>query len=699
MKKVSVLFVLVLGVLWVSSASAEETYTVQRGDRLERVAAQYGLTQEELLAANPRTAYGVSCGNPRTVELRDGHMRAICGRPRFYLIAGKTLIVPESRLLTQSENVRLNAEVVAFRAEMDELWQERETEKSELDALRQERDNLRNENKTLVAAKAELQGKYGGSQSAFGTVFSRQPKQVEIQRTNYVHIALAIASTAFLAVLAIIVIKYRKGKNEKKFDHLVQFVQPSVLEQAGKNKQRGAELDKQERELATQRGAADELQAQLEKQRGEQEEQGNNLATREETLKQGQEELATAKQAVEGREATCTRREGEIREAERGLLERSEAFRRRVQTEDERLRTDREAVARDKEELLAVRRDLEEKQAEVDATLRTADEDLPGIQRDREEIAEYAQDLVAREADVKRREDEAARRIEEAGRREATATAQIEEADRRKGIADDAEQALVCHREDVEGREVVLKKGEDELTRNKGELEEQLAAAEHTLEVAGGLEKAQNILKRAGRKEAIVEAFDTRERTLGEREAAVAEREGACDTREGALRAWEERRAALGEEGSDDADQTTQLSEPLDSCDATHQDPPAEPMSKCLCGICGKEFPFGELEDHLAEVHGDVDPKKDTEPEPDPVTCGSCDRKFPDRGKFDAHRPECPEAVPHTKTLVGLPVKTGRRASVAGQPACYCNTCHQTFTDDEYARDHAGHDTGLPKPE
>jgi hypothetical protein len=695
MKKVVILFVLALGAVRAASASAglvtfpvdaeeapstseaifasadvpleeaeEQTYTVQRGDRLNEVAAQYGLIEEELLAANPRAAFGVSCGKPHKIELRDGTVRFVCGRPRFYLIAGKTLVIPVSPLVLEIENAQMNDEVAALRAEMEELRQKLETGKTAITELEQERDNLRNENKTLVAAKAELQGKYSESQSDFVVVSSRQPKQVEVRKANYTHIVLASAITAFFAVLVIFFILYRKGEKEKKFDHLVLLVQPSILAQAEKNKQRGAELDRQAKKLEEQKSATDELQTQLQKQKSEQERLGSGLTAREQTLAQGQTDLATAKRAAEGRETFCTRREGEIQEAERGLLERNEAFRKHVQTENERLRTESEAVARGKEELATAGRDLDIKKAAVDASLRTAAEDLPGMQRDREQIVEYAQDLVAREEDVIRREAEVARREEDARKYAAEAARQKEEAERRIEVASDAERVLSGRKRDVEEHEADLDKGRDELARRERELAEQLTAAQHTLDVAGGFEKAQNTISRAKRKEAIVEALDAREQTLKDWEDRLADREGLPRIRG-------PHRPTL----SPPPLSLPSVIPPGASADDDDKNPTVT-----------FQPPTGEEIDPRAATYLEIAPGPTTPIDSVDIVGGASSGSSPPEELQPAATP-----APESPTS-----EAGESSSPSCEPGeVYCKKCKQGFPVDVYAAEHAGHDEGL----
>lgn len=667
MKRVVGFFALVLGFVWAASASAEvQTYRVQPGDRLPLVAAQFGLSAEELLAANPRSAYGMSCGNPRTVTLRNGDRQALCGRPRPYLIAGKTLVIPAPRIALQTENIRLNAEVVALRAEMEQLRKARETEKLEFAALEVEYSDLQDDNEILVAANAELQGKYREAHSDFEMVLSRRPKQVEVQRVDYRYVVLAILGTASLAFFVIIGILCYRWKNEKKFDRLVRLVQPSVLEQAASNKQRGAELDQQARELEKQKGEQGELQAKLQERKSEQERLDNDLASREQALAQGQNDLAAAKRAVEKREGTCDRREREIQEAERGLLERNEAFRRRVLSEEEHLRTESAAVARGKEELLAAQRELEEKRIQVEAGLRALAEDAPAIQRNREEADRHIREAASREDEARRAEESAAKRIKEAQDREAAAMRQEEQAESRERAAAEAERILVSREEEVGSREEKLHQAEDALRTEQTEFERSLEAAGRILEVAGGLEKAQRIINRAKRKTEIVSEFDKREK-------AVVDREEACTRREHDIALWAAQVGALKE---DDADG-----------EATMQRLPL-----------------------------DVDTLQDIVPSDESIRCAACGGKFADRGEFDAHKKDCPKAAPHTPTIVGAPA--GGRASVAASPpesapsesehgssgSCepstiYCQHCKEGFPLDVYAAEHASHDERLTSGE
>ncbi len=378
MKKVAVPFVLAFGLVRTAFASAGgepalgaenvQTYIVQWGDRLENVAARFGVTPEELLAANPRSAYGVKCRTPRTVELRNGERQAICGGDEPYLVAEKTLVIPVSRHALETENTQLNDEVARLRAELARVEQEREAEKLELAEIRRERDelasergDLQSENKSLVAARAEAQGKHDELQSNLETILSRQPKQVEVEKSNPVHIALAAVITAFVFSLIILSILSCKGKKEKEFAHLVGITLPRAEDLAAKNKERVIELSERtkknqdlERELAKQR-------AELDRREEEQKRRDEALKEREEGLARGQRELAVAKRTAGEKEESQLRREGQILAAEQSLQERGVAFSSRVREEEAKLGrlrgefTDLQARLAKQEQALAVR--------------------------------------------------------------------------------------------------------------------------------------------------------------------------------------------------------------------------------------------------------------------------------------------------------------------------------------------------------
>jgi hypothetical protein len=53
---------------------------------------------------------------------------------------------------------------------------------------------------------------------------------------------------------------------------------------------------------------------------------------------------------------------------------------------------------------------------------------------------------------------------------------------------------------------------------------------------------------------------------------------------------------------------------------------------------------------------------------------------------------------PSTPELPLLELDEEAKAATVEQPVHYCTKCHALFSEEEYARDHAEHDEGLPKP-
>lgn len=669
MKKVTVLFSLVFGIGWASPVSAEEssggvqTYTVQWGDRLERVAARYGLTGEELLAANPRSAYGVKCKKPSTVE-RNGQRQSICGGDEPYLVAEKTLIIPEPRILIQAENGALRAELAALRAEMEELEEKYEAEKSDLAEMQQERDDLtskldylRDENKGLVEARAEASGQHDQLRTDLDAVLSHQPKpkQVEVRVTNATHIILAVAITAILAILVIMFVSYRKGK---KFNHLVQIVQPSLIAQAEKNKKYGAELDLRAKKLDQQAREQRDLQTKLGDEKAKQDKQNKDLAAREATQKQGETDLDAAKKAVTERETSCTRREGEIKEAERQLLERSSAFSMHVREEEDRLGK--------------LRGELNVKRARLDGQAATQEEkekklaDLhealgQGAARLRAEQAEFAKQLGAVEGAM-RCLDEDVPALERQG--DQLKAREGEVASRESKVADE-EAVLVRRSQDVRAAEERIARDEDELRKRQAEFERFIDEARQELEDrARGLNDWEDRLRKVG-------------------EAKGASEDGA--------------------DSGDDDDPTSVVLPPLpeDPRDVTHIDPPGSGpvmnVSTVLCPDCGNEVPFGRFDEHRAAAHGIGAGEESRGPE----TCRREDGSEVALTSPEAHLGSCAPPPPSSAKVFH---ETGPHIPVADRPSheeseFYCNVCRRAVSAEEYAWEHATHDTGLPKPE
>lgn len=96
----SVLFGVVLMLTWASAANADTTVTVQPGDRLVDLLRGGGITLGQLKDANPGKIPSV-CRSTKTVVGRFGAF-TLCLRPRSYLVAGRTLTIPDSRAAVEA---------------------------------------------------------------------------------------------------------------------------------------------------------------------------------------------------------------------------------------------------------------------------------------------------------------------------------------------------------------------------------------------------------------------------------------------------------------------------------------------------------------------------------------------------------------------------------------------------------------------
>lgn len=582
MGKAIVFFLVVLGFAQAASASAEEerTYVVGPGDRFEEVAERFGVTPGEIRAANPR-AYGIICGSPYARERRDGTLRAFCGRPRYYLIAGATLSIPTPRIVIESENVRLNDEAVGFRDERDNLRKELDALHAQRDRLVEEQNALQSANGQIASEKAELESRYNQLKMDFGATLARQPKQVEVWKTEWRDIAIAVLITVGLAIVGLSFILRRKGRNEREFDHLVKLVQPSVIRQAKENEERRRHLDEEAQALAGRRIDLDEGHAQLQEKRGQFLRWEVDLAGREKTLeigqedlREGQERLAEEEQSLADRNTACVVRENAVEARLAEVIERERAFALHVQAQDRELGEKDQGVQELRKTLTGQKaqqdlRDIDQDKREE--MLKQGFDELNAarerLRQERDKFARESEQVEAglrclkedgpifkqRAREIKAREDAVATRESKAGDQEAILARLLAEVDERERILTGREDQLIKERD-------ALQTEQDELARRREEFEQRLADAQHIIEAAGGLEAAQNTLKRARRKEEVVAILDTREATMNEREArltalkdeiatrdaAIAARERECETREGALKVWEERRARIG---------------------------------------------------------------------------------------------------------------------------------------------------------
>ncbi len=686
MKKVSVLFVLVLGVLWVSSASAEETYTVQRGDRLERVAAGFGVTPEELLAANPRTAYGVSCGEPRKVELRDGTIRYICGRPRFYLIAGKTLIIPASQLQIRTENDDLNAEVAALKAEMAELRQEREGEKLELAELAQERDRLLAANALQAKvnseqrlANAKLQGEHDEAQHAAERILgSYQKSQAESSDNTFVLLLVV----AFALLVCFIVSYYsspsrktkRLAEQVRRDQERLAAEQQAIIRDREEAARQRHEVEEKQRDLETRRAAIETDRKTVEEGRQANEKLKADLDTRDFGLGAAAGELDQRDQELRERNRALNSRETELFLAEEGL-----AAGERI------LRQDRASFQQDLEARRETVRKLAEREALVDAKLRTAAEDLPRIEADRGEVTRRVDAVRVREIDAARREKEAADREAAVKQREEDLRAQKEELQRQKSAAADHEVVFAQRVKEVTAREEQLHRSEGELRTKQIEFDDEMKAARDAFEQEKA--EARGLLTRARRKEEIGRGLDKREAAIAGREQAVVAAEKAVA----------DAKQALAEAKQDLEDQKANLQTWADR-------------------LADKERALAGSGDDVPTV---VNGRGMAAPPPLPGPGESSTTDIDMRAQLLPRQVDSADIVAathlagHHEEASSAPAvagpahgtvafsETGPRVPIADQPSheesgFYCNVCHQAFSAEEYTLNHAAHNTGSP---
>src|SRR3990167_8860378 len=118
-----IVFGIVFAILITASASyADTTYTVKPGDTISQLLRDHGVTLGELKDANPGKIPGV-CRSTKTVIGRFGTF-TLCLRPRSYLVAGRTLTIPESRTAIEeraSQVEGLNRTIEGLNATVSDL--------------------------------------------------------------------------------------------------------------------------------------------------------------------------------------------------------------------------------------------------------------------------------------------------------------------------------------------------------------------------------------------------------------------------------------------------------------------------------------------------------------------------------------------------------------------------------------------------
>ncbi len=607
-----VLFILVLGATQASEALASESspigeagqaYEVRPRDRLERVAAHFGVTIGEIISANPPRAFIRECVGQRELTLRNGETITVCRRVHYGLIAGKTLIIPVPRLIVESENVRLDAENTALEAERDQAERESDLLKQERDALRAERDELKRTAEAALREKAEIQGRYDELKQA-SAVRPENNVNSPAESKSSAPSAMYNREAFFFVILAImgcslIVIAHRHFtrpglKLKRSVEELrreranFEIVRSALAEEGKELAERRRRLDAEDLEIRTQRSTLERDQESLRTQRDE-------LGKWEESLK------ARAAAPVSEKPKTVTAigvppifspvpTGAEKAKTEAGLLQVMVARGRQLLEEDFRTLAGREAACTAREKAIerrvaaldSLRQALEDREKNLTTKEHGVEElrrtfssgkarcDLTDIaQTEREEnLVKGFADLTAqrdrldkefgqRQIDLDRRateidgkvrmyDEDIAPAIKKA--REDLAAREAAFAERERGLAE-TERSNTARAEKLsederayERRMQELKQTGDDLdlrAEKLGEGEQKLS--EEQLELKNNRDAFANEVDAA--KGILTRAKRKKEivATLEEREAEVARRERECEAREGTLQSWSER--------------------------------------------------------------------------------------------------------------------------------------------------------------
>lgn len=594
MKATFVLFTVIVSIVRSALADDEKTYVVKRGDNFAELAERFGVTPGEIRAANPH-AYGVRCLKPYTIQMQDGTIRAHCGQPRYYLIAGATIVIPKSRLSIESENVGLNAKIITLQVGLTEAREHIASQAQKIGDLVKERDRLASSNAELarvnaamVEANKNLANQYNEARAAAdANLFDRRMSKIESREK--VIIVVALASVAVLIFSFVYVWQSRRPLRTLERDRAqLEIMRKSVVNEAEElvGRRRALEEEEQQRRSAIVEEAKkqQELRAELTRWKRELEEQNNQVSARKREQDERQTALDEREQTLAGREAACAnrekaigrrveelscqegallRREKELTEKEHGVEELRKALCSQKARQD---RTDIEQDEREnalvkgfedlnvrghqlRAELDARQRELDVRQAEIDGKIRMFDEDIqPQIDA-----------LRQREQELRRQETDLALRLKEY--QEA-----VEEIERQRANLRAAEQELVEAQESlgIEQRELEQRRTELEAQRDAFEQEmvaarealaAEVVAAQSLIDTAGGLEKARRILSRAKRKQEITKVLTAREKALNAREETLNGREADLQRREEELKArvekLAEREAAVTQRESD----------------------------------------------------------------------------------------------------------------------------------------------------
>jgi hypothetical protein len=674
MKKAIVLFTAIVSAAALARADEEQTYLVKRGDSFEELARRFGATPGEIRAANPH-AFGIRCLDPRMVQMRDGTFRAHCGRPRYYLIAGKTLTIYKARLLLELENVNLNTRVSALRAELEGLRQERDTLRAERDELASAKREIETTNARLLGQNDELRRANANQPADPAQNREALPTRADEEETESVATIVVLIGLGLCLIALILVHRSRRPLRNLERDRAhLELSRQSVAKEAEDLVGRRRDLDDEEQRR---RLALTEGEAELERHRAAVAEQGTKARAGMADLGLAQAKLAEDQISLAGQQAeyaahtaanerevkrldtlraALESRTTELEEKEHGVeaLRQSLAAQRARQNLKDEEQERREAdLLRGFDDLTAqhtrLQTELDARRAELDARANAINGKVRMFDED---IQPQIAALALRDAALGRREEAVAGREKAVRTQETDCGLRLEELQEAVVAVEGREAAVTVAEQELERRQYGLANErsafEQEMAAAREAFAAEVTAAQAILIAAGGLEKAQNILKRASRKKAIAAALDEREAAVAGREEAVARRESACDTREDTLQVWadrldeRERRVAPEElprgkgphkttlppvfpppvfpppsapgaavDGVDDENPTVVFPPPpgeeVDPRGTTHveiEPGPAIDVSKCICAHCGKEVPFDDIAKHESECPG-----------------------------------------------------------------------------------------------
>lgn len=383
--------------LWASAASADTTYKVTwRDTTFEKITSRFGITRDELFAANPGKRIPAFCyGVGEIHQTRWGRNRAKCWRLVPYTVAGDVWNIPTTRVAMNTENRSLRQERDGLAAERDDLQRQLDAEHQLRVAALGKLAQARAENRDLAAAVKRLRAREARSTSSA--------------------VALGSAGTAGVVVLLAFIILFRERVRTGKVTRSA-----SLREKEADAALRG--IREQERLLSSRELKAKDREADLQTRLGKTERDAQTAGRR-------LAEVEAQRVVMDARERSVRAREDELEQVrlrQEALLarhkkEEAEASARelaamRIETELRDIRKEREAL---ESERLAMRQEIEaeilrgfnhrEQRLQIGMNLvEGVDQERLRLEVERTELERRIKDLEERQAAVTRREDDLA---------------------------------------------------------------------------------------------------------------------------------------------------------------------------------------------------------------------------------------------------------------------------------------------------